>query len=336
MLNRSSAMQVWKNLKETRSLRRDASARKKQELEEEKARQTTHPSRRFAPTQVQYPDVNFEHPPPLNYALKGRYKWIVFFWSLVFLDVICMPIALYFGLWYGTSLSHNAVFSISTGTLGFVSVVEYFRRFWHLWRNGSTCRVIGARRWYLDWFQWNMSVGWIAVMVELIVGTVPSEPPIRLLAMPSATMCYAFGIELLIVDAMRLLNFRAPLRISSLPRGSPLRPGIYSIIEDVIAVDGSGGTEFRQRLNLRYQASHHFRRMLHRITLFWAFGACAVAVLTTVLIFTLGRDAAYVVGWTVPYIWAAIWALVTTFWVKAELKKEERMWQAEREKSASA
>lgn len=126
-------------------------------------------------------------------------------------------------------------------------------------------------------------------------GTVPREPPIRLLAMPVSSMLYAFGVQMLIIDIMRYFNIRAPIRISSLPRGSPLRPGIYSIIEDVVAVDGSGGLEFRQRLNLRYQASHHFRKMLHRLTLFWALGSLAAASATTAIIFTTHRNVAYVV-----------------------------------------
>ena len=103
------------------------------------------------------------------------------------------------------------------------------------------------------------------------------------------------GIQLLIVDIMRLAGLKAPVRMSSLPRGSSLRPGIYAFIEDVVAVDGSGGTEFRQRLNLRYQASKRFRQMLHRLTLFWALGALAIASATTVVIFTVEKDAAYVV-----------------------------------------
>ncbi|KAK5279673.1 hypothetical protein LTR16_007482, partial [Cryomyces antarcticus] len=174
-----------------------------------------------------------------------------------------MPIALYFGLFYGTSLSHNAVFSISTAALGGVSIIEYFLRFWRLWKKGSTCRVVGAHRAYLDWFHWNFS----------FAGTIPEEPPIRLLAMPVSSLVFAFGVELLVVDVCRLLGVRAPVRVSSLKRGEPLRPGIYSIIEDVVAVDGSGGTAFRERLNARYEASHYFRQMLHRLTLFWAIAA---------------------------------------------------------------
>jgi hypothetical protein len=112
--------------------------------------------------------------------------------------------------------------------------------------------------------------------------------------MPVSSMAFAFGTQMLIIDVMRYFGVRAPIRISSLPRGSLLRPGIYSVIEDVIAVDGSGGTEFRQRLNLRYQASHYFRQMLHRLTLFWAFGSLAMATATTAIIFTTSRNVAYV------------------------------------------
>ena len=109
-------------------------------------------------------------------------------------------------------------------------------------------------------------------------------------------MCFAIGCQLLLLDALRLLGVPAPCRISSLPVGAPLRPGIYAYIEDVIAVDGSGGTEYRQRLNLRYQASRAFRVMLHRLTLFWGFGAIGVAGVTTAIVFTIQRDAAYVVS----------------------------------------
>lgn len=170
-------------------------------------------------------------------------------------------------------------------------------------------------------------------MIELIIGTVPKEPPIRLLAMPVPSMVFAFGLELLIVDALRLLGFTSPIRISSVPAGAPLRPGVYSFIEDVCGVDGSGGTEFRQRLNLRYMASKPFRRMLHRLTLFWAGGALAIAAGTTAMIFTLSRNAAYVVGWTVPFGWAAVWTLITMKWVQWSLKIEGRIWSEERRKS---
>ncbi|KAF1942726.1 hypothetical protein EJ02DRAFT_160331 [Clathrospora elynae] len=280
-------------------------------------------------TQITYDDPDFRRPPPLKYSLRPRKRAIFYFWTLIILDCIFMPIGLYFGMWYGLTrdqLSANAVFSISTALLGTVSIVEYFVRFYRLWRKNSNCRVIGAKRWYLDWFHWNLSVGWFFVMIELIAGTTPKNPPIRLLAMPAPTMLFAIGIELLIVDVLRVFNVPAPCRISSLPQGAPLRPGVYAYIEDICAVDGSGGTEFRQRLNLRYQASKAFREMLHRQTLFWAIGAIVCAAVCTVIIFTIQRDAAYIVGWVLPFLWAGIWTAITIPWVKRELTKEYEQW----------
>jgi hypothetical protein len=120
-------------------------------------------------------------PPSLNYTLRTRKLSIAIFWSLIVFDTVVLPIGLYFGLWYGVGpgtntptekrekLSANAVFSIVTAAVGGASIVEYFIRLRRLWRKNSTCRVIGARRWYLDTFHWNYSLGWIVVMVELIV-----------------------------------------------------------------------------------------------------------------------------------------------------------------------
>ncbi|TDZ35999.1 hypothetical protein C8035_v009070 [Colletotrichum spinosum] len=288
------------------------------------------PHPRFQPT-----------PPSLNYTLRTRKLSIFLFWALILFDSIAMPIALYFGLWYGVGpgtntptekkqkLTPNAVFSIVTAAVGGASIVEYFLRFWRLWRKGSTCRVIGAHRWYLDWFHWNFSFAWIIIMIELIVGTVPEHPPIRLLSMPVTTMLFVFGTELLVVDILHAFHVPAPCRISSIPKGAQLRPGIYSLIEDICSVDGSGQTEFRVALDRRYEASHVFRAMLRRLGVFWAVGAEACAVLCTVLIFTLSGDAAYTIGWSLPFVWAGIWSVATIWFVKWELKRESKAWAEE-------
>jgi hypothetical protein len=113
------------------------------------------PSALYPHTQVVFEDADFSRPPPLNYSLRPRKKAIFWFWTLIFLDCVCMPIGLYFGMWYGLTrdqLSANAVFSISTALLGTVSIVEYFIRFRRLWRKNSNCRVIGAQRHYVRLF----------------------------------------------------------------------------------------------------------------------------------------------------------------------------------------
>lgn len=138
---------------------------------------------------MQSSDPAFEpEPPPLNYTLRTRKMSIFIFWALILIDSIAMPIVLYFCLWYLTDLSPNTVFSIVTAALGGISIFEYFIRFRRLWKKGSTCRVIGARRMYLDFFHWNFTLyvhylrrsstgkiandqtrAWVVIMIELIV-----------------------------------------------------------------------------------------------------------------------------------------------------------------------
>lgn len=94
-------------------------------------------------------DAALSGPPSLDYTLRTRKRAIFIFWSIVVFDSTAMPIALYFGLWYGTNLTPNTVFSIVTAALGGISIFEYFVRFWRLFKKGSTCRVIGGRRSYV-------------------------------------------------------------------------------------------------------------------------------------------------------------------------------------------
>jgi hypothetical protein len=68
----------------------------------------TYPSARFPATQIQYDDLEFTSPPPLNYSLKPRFRHIAIFWTLVAIDCIAVPLVLYFVLHYHTNLSPNA------------------------------------------------------------------------------------------------------------------------------------------------------------------------------------------------------------------------------------
>lgn len=97
-----------------------------------------------------------DKPPSMNYDLRARKRSIFIFWFLILFDSIVMPLALYFGLWYGTNLSPNTVFSIVTAALGGISIFEYVARFWRLWKKGSNCRVIGGRRSYVR-FWWYIA-----------------------------------------------------------------------------------------------------------------------------------------------------------------------------------
>ncbi|KAG6357673.1 hypothetical protein INS49_013552 [Diaporthe citri] len=179
-----------------------------------------------------------------------------------------MPIGLYFVLWYDVgpgseethALSANTVLSIVTAAIGGSSILEYLLRAWKLWKKGGDCRVIAARgRWYFDWSHWWFGLCLLVVAAELVMGTALDEHNIQLLSLPLASVQAVFGTVLLLTDLLHLFAVPAPVRISSVPRGAEVPPGIYPLIEDSCAVDGAGTTEFPKSLERRCKASPIFR-----------------------------------------------------------------------------
>ena len=83
------------------------------------------------------------------------------------------------------------------------------------------------------------------------------------------------------------------------------------------------GRRFRAIFDHRYQASAPIRSLLKEMDLLWGVSGVAIAVAVVVLIWELHNvDAAWVIGWTVPWVWAAICALLTVVRTKAALRKE--------------
>jgi hypothetical protein len=101
-----------------------------------------------------------------------------------------------------------------------------------------------------------------------------------------------------------------------------LRPAVFYIVEDVVAVDGGGGIEYRKAFIARYDNSAIFRRMIWDLSVVWMLYFYVLAVLFTVLVFTLPGAAVYAVGWAGPFPLAGLMAVWTTFYVKSELRKE--------------
>ncbi|KAJ5947242.1 hypothetical protein N7466_000257 [Penicillium verhagenii] len=328
-------------------------------------------------------------PPPLPYSLHTRKKSIAFFWTIFVLDTLGQPVALYWGLWYGTNLSHNLgmffvalvfdfiadkickMFSIVTACLGGISVFEYFYRLHNLFKKGSCARPLNAPKSRLDFFHINFTIVWLILAVELIayVGNNPSpyfnqqkltnkpvEPflqnqlvkptdnknkrntkvisltstTVRLVAMVLPTVMFYFGIVHLVLDILRMAGFKAPFRISSTPKGSPMPTALYALIEDVVAVDGGGGQIYRYALRTRYLSSPYFRRMLFEMNCFWSGGSIICAAAITAIIFTVEESVAFTLGWSLPFAWALIWTAITIPWVQSDLRREKKAWAENR------
>lgn len=164
--------------------------------------------------------------------------------------------------------------------------------------------------------------------IVLIVGMAPEDPLLRICILPPAIICYYLGI--LFVATSTLTHFRVslPFDMSSTPSGYPFRPALLAIIEDSASIEARGELAARLAVIKRYESSPLFRKMIERLNWFWGIGCMVVAIITTILIFSLEENVAFGVGWGLPYISAAVFVSVSIVFVKASLKEEKRVWRA--------
>ncbi|CAI7592429.1 unnamed protein product [Penicillium pancosmium] len=146
-------------------------------------------------------------------------------------------------------------------------------------------------------------------------------------ALPPCVLLVQVGFTLVIVGILAKLGVRQPFPVSSMPAGSVFRPGILTIIEDVVAVDGGRGRLYRSALMERYRASLRFQRLMESLNWFWGFGGLIMGILLISIISKVHTNTfAFGLGWTIPWIWAGVWAVVTTYWAKSALRDEKRTW----------
>jgi hypothetical protein len=211
-----------------------------------------------------------------------------------------------------------------------VTGYEYGCRGYLLLKKSSKYRPLNEspRFWGFDTLQWLLSGPYAVMTGVLIGGSIPHPQLQRVLAMPMALGFMMVGIMFIVngIAVQRRWRLKS-FRMSSVPKGAVTPPITYSIVEDVVAVDGGGGITFRTAFMARYNASPKFRELLRQMTWFWGVPSLVVGVVLMAVIFTVRREVAYGLGWTIPAIWAGIWTLVTIFWVKRALREEERDWK---------
>ena len=241
--------------------------------------------------------------PRLRYRIL-EYKVKLF--TIVFLLVLessLLPISLYYGLILGTNLRAGIVFAIITSFFGIVTGIEFGLRCLKLILKGDKYRPVGGTRWSFDFTHWTLSFGYTIMTGVLIGASIPHNPLVRPLAMPVSLFFVQIGLQLVWTAWMSSTGRPAPCKISSIPKGGRVPPLVFTLVEDVVGVDGTGGREYRNSLLARYGASPRFRTMIARQNLFWAVGTLIDAVGTLVVVWTVPERVAYGVGkcvtWTV-------------------------------------
>ncbi|KAK4147267.1 uncharacterized protein C8A04DRAFT_24507 [Dichotomopilus funicola] len=213
--------------------------------------------------------------------------------SLLVLESSILPIALYYGLILGTTLRAGIVFAIITSFFGIVTGIEFALRCFKLIFRGDTYRPVGGTRWSFDFTHWTLSFGYTIMTGVLIGASIPHNPLVRPLAMPVSFFFIQIGLQLVWSGWMNRTGRAAPCKISSVPKGGRVPPLVFTLVEDVVGVDGAGGREYRNALLARYEASPRFRKMMAQQNWFWAVGALVNGVGTMAVIWTVPERVAY-------------------------------------------
>jgi hypothetical protein len=138
-------------------------------------------------------------------------------------------------------------------------------------------------------------------MTAILIGaSVPHPPIVRPLAIPVSLFFIQIGLQLVWSGWMNKSGRPAPCKISSIPKGGRVPPLVFTLVEDIVGVDGAGGREYRNALLARYETSPRFRKMMAQQNWFWAIGALVDGIGTMVVVWTVPEKVAYGVGMCRP------------------------------------
>ncbi|CAN5951389.1 unnamed protein product [Sphagnum jensenii] len=262
----------------------------------------------------------------LPYSLHDRYASIAISWTIIIIPPVFLNLALFYGLWYGKpQMDRIAV-------LGVFTVIAIVERVWKLIQPSPRFRPLKSPRYALDIFQWGY-FGALIMISALITSTLARgendhdghELQTRLVSMPAPVLMYFLATLTLLSLILNGAGVKLPFRFGSLEAGNVVRPAVYYIVEDVVAVDGNGGIEYRQAFNVRYETSPIFQKMIWTLSVLWMVVFFVLAFTFTILVFRLPVAAVYAVGWAGPFPFAGLMAVWTILFVKSCLREEREL-----------
>ncbi|KAK1147256.1 hypothetical protein N8T08_001995 [Aspergillus melleus] len=173
----------------------------------------------------------------------------------------------------------------------------------------------------LDYFQWNFLFGFVYIATLLAVAVAIARPlenaAVLLVSLPLPLLAFQISSQLVFGSILVWLRAKYPFRVSSMAKGALVRPGVYTIIEDVVAVDGGHGVHFRRLLDARYGSSKVLQLLLQWMGWAWGLSGLGVSILLLALIGSLAnKEISYVLGWSVPWVWVAVLTRLTCFFVE--------------------
>jgi len=201
------------------------------------------------------------------------------------IDACVVPIVLYYALTFGGNVQGWITFAVVTAIWGGPTYVEFAVRSLRLIKKEKFYKPLGVdKRWAFDITNWILIVTIASITALLIVGAAPHIVFLRVLSMPAPAILYCLAGPIFLMTLYSTYGWKAPFQISSSAKGERVLPGIYYIVEDIVAVNAGGGRPFREGWAARYNASPIFRKMLSDLSWFWSIPGLFVAVACTVVI----------------------------------------------------
>ncbi|KAH8598335.1 hypothetical protein B0O99DRAFT_59435 [Bisporella sp. PMI_857] len=289
--------------------------------------------RRASNLQAYYND----HPdllPQLPFTFRHGFKrWrLGGYIALMVIDACVVPIVLYYGLTFGGDVEGFIVFAVVTAIWGGPTYVEFAIRSFRLIKKEHFYKPLGVnKRWGFDITNWILVLNIFVVTVLLIVGAAPHNVFLRVLSMPGPAILFCLAGPIYFLSLYNAFGWKAPFRISSTHKGEKVLPGLYYVVEDIVAVNSRGGRPFREGLAARYNASPIFRKMIRDLSWFWSISGILVGIACTIVVCIqeVPKEVSYGIGWGVPFLWAGIWAAITVPWVQSVMRKEKNAWEEE-------
>lgn len=179
---------------------------------------------------------------------------------------------------------------------------------------------------------WGYFLALVMIASEISCSlSLPNGPHLSLIAMPVPSLMLFLATLLLISLLLNALDVKAPFRLGSTGKGeAEVRPAIFYVVEDVVAVDGNGRSEYRTEFNVRYASSPRFREMMVKLSVAWMLVLYATGAGLTVMIWVLsenGQDAQMIalgVSWAGPFALGGLLAWGTTLYVQNCLWTERK------------
>lgn len=200
-------------------------------------------------------------------------------------DACVVPIGLYYAMTFGGNVKGFIVFAVVTAIWGGPTYVEFAVRSLRLIKQQRFYKPLGVdKRWAFDITNWILVLLIFTVTVILIVGAAPHDVFLRVLSMPGPAILFTLAGPVFILTLYNAFGWKAPFRISSTHKGEQVMPGVFYIMEDIVAVNAGGGRPFREGMAARYKASPIFRKMMRDLSWFWSIPGLLVAGATTVVV----------------------------------------------------